>query len=34
MHLDVMIGGPELEVTGVTAKGKRVPVIADGLWQI
>jgi aminopeptidase len=34
VHLDVMIGGPELEVTGVNAKGKRVPVIADGLWQI
>jgi len=34
IHLDVMIGGPDFEVTGVTAKGKRVPVIADGLWQI
>jgi aminopeptidase len=34
VHLDVMIGSPELEVTGVGAKGKRVPVIADGLWQI
>jgi aminopeptidase len=34
VHLDVMIGGPELEVTGINAKGKRVPVIADGLWQI
>ena len=34
VHLDVMIGGPDFEVTGITAKGKRVPVIADGLWQI
>jgi aminopeptidase len=34
VHLDVMIGGPDFEVTGVTQKGKRVPVIADGLWQI
>jgi aminopeptidase len=34
VHLDVMIGGPEFEVTGVTQRGKRVPVIADGLWQI
>jgi len=34
MHLDVMIGSPDFEVTGVTAKGKRVPVIADGLWAI
>jgi len=34
VHLDVMIGGPDLEVTGVTPRGKRVPVITDGLWQI
>jgi aminopeptidase len=34
VHLDVMIGSPDFEVTGVTQKGRRVPVIADGLWQI
>jgi aminopeptidase len=34
VHLDVMIGGPDFEVTGITQKGRRVPVIADGLWQI
>jgi aminopeptidase len=34
VHLDVMIGSPELEVTGVDAKGKRIAVISDGLWQI
>jgi aminopeptidase len=34
VHLDVMIGGPELEVTGVTSKGRRLPLIADGFWQI
>jgi aminopeptidase len=34
VHLDVMIGGPDFEVTGLTGKGKRVPVIADGHWQI
>jgi aminopeptidase len=34
VHLDVMIGGPDFEATGITAQGKRVPVIADGLWQI
>ncbi len=34
VHLDLMIGGPDLEVTGVTAKGRRLPLIADGLWQI
>jgi aminopeptidase len=34
VHLDVMIGGPDFEATGVNAKGKRIAVIADGLWQI
>ena len=34
VHLDVMIGSPDLEVTGINAKGKRVAVIAEGLWQI
>jgi aminopeptidase len=34
IHLDVMIGSPDLEVTGITSKGRRIPVIADGLWQI
>jgi aminopeptidase len=34
VHLDVMIGSPDFEVTGITAKGKRVAVIRDGLWQI
>ena len=34
VHLDVMIGGPDFDVTGLTPKGKRVAVIADGLWQV
>lgn len=34
VHLDVMIGSPDFEATGVDAKGARVPVIRDGLWQI
>ena len=34
VHLDVMIGGPDFEATGTTETGKRIPVIADGLWQI
>jgi aminopeptidase len=33
-HLDVMIGSPELEVTGVDARGRRVPLIRDGAWRI
>lgn len=34
IHVDVMIGCDELEVVGVTAKGKRVPVIEDGTWVL
>ncbi|HET7568809.1 MAG TPA: aminopeptidase [Gaiellaceae bacterium] len=33
-HLDVMIGGPKLEATGIDARGRRVPLIRDGAWQI
>jgi hypothetical protein len=29
-----MIGGPDFEVTAITAKGRRIPLIAGGLWQI
>jgi aminopeptidase len=32
-HIDFMIGSNELEVTGVTAGGERVPVLRDGDWQ-
>ena len=34
IHLDVMIGGPDFEVTAVTASGRRAPLISGGLWQI
>jgi aminopeptidase len=34
LHLDVMIGTDELEATGIAAGGRRVPLIADGAWQI
>jgi aminopeptidase len=34
IHLDVMIGGPELEATGINARGRRIPLIRDGAWQI
>jgi aminopeptidase len=34
IHLDVMIGGPKLEATGFDARGRRVPLIRDGAWQI
>jgi aminopeptidase len=34
IHVDFMIGSPELEVTGVTAAGERVPVLRNGDWQL
>jgi aminopeptidase len=34
IHVDFMIGSPELEVTGVTVAGDRVPVLRNGDWQI
>jgi len=34
IHLDVMIGNPELEVTGIGARGRRIPLIREGAWQI
>jgi aminopeptidase len=33
-HLDVMIGSPKLEVTGIGPRGKRIPLIRAGLFQI
>ncbi len=34
LHLDVMIGTDDFEVTGYAARGRRVPLIAGGVWQI
>jgi aminopeptidase len=34
IHLDFMIGAPDLLVTGLRADGERVPVLVDGAWQI
>lgn len=33
-HVDFMIGSPELDVTGITRDGERVPVLRGGDWQI
>jgi aminopeptidase len=33
-HLDVMIGSPELEATGINGRGRRIPLIREGVWQI
>ena len=32
IHIDFMIGSPEMQVTGVTRDGDRVPVLRDGAW--
>jgi aminopeptidase len=34
IHTDFMIGGPEVDVDGVTRDGERVPVLRAGVWQI
>jgi aminopeptidase len=34
IHIDFMIGSPELDVTGVTGPGERVPVLRNGDWQV
>jgi aminopeptidase len=34
IHIDFMIGSPEMNVTGVTADGERVPVLYGGRWRI
>jgi aminopeptidase len=34
VHLDVMIGGPKLEATGLDTRGRRIPLIRGGAWQI
>ena len=33
-HIDFMIGGDDVDVTGVTSDGSRVPVLRGGSWQI
>jgi aminopeptidase len=34
VHLDFMIGGNEVAVTGLTRDGREVPLLRDGAWQI
>ena len=34
IHIDFMIGSPDMTVTGITAEGERVPVLVNGDWQL
>jgi aminopeptidase len=34
IHIDFMIGGPDVDVTGITRDGERVSVLRDGLWKV
>jgi len=33
-HIDFMVGGDDVDVTGITGDGKRIPVLRGGAWQI
>jgi aminopeptidase len=34
IHIDFMIGRPDMTVTGITVEGDRVPVLVQGKWQV
>jgi aminopeptidase len=34
IHLDFMIGSDEVDVTGITGDGERVPVLRESTWQL
>ena len=34
LHIDFMIGSPEMTVSGITSDGERIPVLVRGAWAI
>jgi aminopeptidase len=34
LHTDFMIGGPELQVDGVTRDGEHIPILREDVWQL
>lgn len=34
IHVDFMVGSPDVAVTGVTAHGSEVPLLREGQWQV
>jgi leucyl aminopeptidase (aminopeptidase T) len=34
IHIDFMIGGDDVDATGITREGGRVPLLREGAWQI
>jgi aminopeptidase len=34
IHIDFMVGGDDVDVTGITCDGSRVPMLRGGAWQI
>ena len=34
IHIDFMVGGDDVDVTGITRDGGRIPVLRGGAWQV
>ena len=34
VHTDFMIGGPELQVDGITSAGDAIPILREETWQL